>query len=321
MLSDRVLAAFRDLGARPSASLKEREALRFLEGVLKDLGLSVSFEEFKAPATYTWAYLVFWLGLAQGGLLCRRFPLWSAASSGVLLVLLYLELATFPVVSRLFATKTSANVIGKYGDSPEVVLLAHVDSATPSIFFHPRFVMHPRASLRLFVASAWMIFGMGVLSVFSPIALWQRIAIIPSLYLLLLAAGHVHREFWMPPSPGGNDNASGVAASCALAEILKDQDIPFVLVLTGAEESGTWGALHFFRRHGKNLRKVPMVNLDNIGAGTLTAVTKEGMWRYTRHPQTSFPSFRRFVSLTLPSDHTLGFQLMPRPFLPGGAVP
>lgn len=270
------IAAF---GPRPSASEKEREFLLFLKGTLDSLGLATSLETFRAPATYTWAYLVFFLGFPQAGFLSPRFPVWAAASSLTLLVLLYFELATFPVVSLLFRTRTSANVIGKYGEDPEVILLAHADSATPSIFFHPKFVVHPRVSLLLFVVSACFATGISVLSVFVRVPFFRLINLVPSLYLLFLAFGHLHREFFMAPSPGGNDNGSGVAAALSTTQALKKEGIPFLVVFTGAEESGTWGALDLVARHRTELSGKPILNFDNVGIGTLTAATKEGMWR------------------------------------------
>ncbi|MEN3183898.1 MAG: M28 family peptidase [Atribacterota bacterium] len=274
-----ILQKIASFGPRPSASEREREFLLFLKGTLDSLGLATSLETFRAPATYTWAYLVFFLGFPQAGLLSPFFPSWAAASSVVLLVLLYFELATFPVVSLLFRTRTSANVLGKYGENPEVVLLAHVDSATPSIFFHPKFVVHPRVSLLLFIFAACLVAGVSVLSVFVRTSFLHLTAFVPSLYLLFLAFGHVHREFFMSPSPGGNDNGSGVAAALKTAQMLKEAGIPFLVVFTGAEESGTWGSCNLVARHRTELSGKPILNFDNVGIGTLTAATKEGMWR------------------------------------------
>lgn len=80
------IAAF---GPRPSASAKEREFLLFLKDALESFGLTAEMETFRAPATYTWAYLIFFLGLAQAELLLPLFPPWSAVSSSVLLALTF----------------------------------------------------------------------------------------------------------------------------------------------------------------------------------------------------------------------------------------
>ncbi|WP_438317336.1 M28 family metallopeptidase [Candidatus Caldatribacterium sp. SIUC1] len=278
-LLDHVLARVQSFGPRPSASHREREFLLFVQETLNRLGLQTARESFRAPATYTWAHLVFWLGLAQAGLVLPRVPLLSAISSLVLLVLEYFELSTFPLVSRLFCFHTSGNVLGKNGEDPEVVFIAHADSATTSIFFHPRFVTSPRISLLLLITASLAITGVSVLAVFFPLELWFWIALPFALYLLFLAFGHFHREVAMPPSPGANDNGSGVAVVLELSRILKERGIPFWAVITGAEESGNWGALHLIAKHGPKLRGKPIVNLDNLGSGTLTLATHEGMWR------------------------------------------
>lgn len=278
-LFDLPLAKLKELGPRPSASRKEREFLRFVRETLASFGLAVEWDEFRVPSTYTWSYLVLWLGLAQAGLLSKTFPLWSATSSLMLLFVEYWELATFPIISRLFRFRTSANVVGKWGENPEVVIVAHADSATPSIFFHPRFVMNPRISLLLFVASSLIVTGSSILSALFATRVWWWIALFPSLYLLFLALGHIHRELGMRPSPGGNDNGSGVAVALELSRILREKGIPFLVAFTGAEESGTWGALRLAEKYGSLLRGKPIVNLDNIGKGTLTVATKEGMWK------------------------------------------
>uniref|UniRef100_A0A7V4THA7 M28 family peptidase n=1 Tax=Candidatus Caldatribacterium saccharofermentans TaxID=1454753 RepID=A0A7V4THA7_9BACT len=181
-LLDHVLTRLQSFGPRPSASHKEREFLLFVQETLDHLGLQTEQEGFRAPATYTWAYLVFWLGLAQAGLVLPRIPLLSAISSLVLLVLEYFELSTFPLVSWLFRFHTSGNVLGKNGEDPEVVLLAHADSATTSIFFHPRFVTSPRVSLLLFIIASLAITGVSVLTVFFPLKLWFWIALPFALY-------------------------------------------------------------------------------------------------------------------------------------------
>jgi len=278
-LLDHVLTKLQGFGPRPSASCREREFLLFVQETLNRLGLQTERESFRAPATYTWAYLVFWLGLAQAGLVLPRIPLLSAISSLVLLVLEYFELSTFPLVSRLFRFHTSGNVLGKNGEDPEVVFLAHADSATTSIFFHPRFATSPRVSLLLFIVASLAVAGVSGLAVFVPLKLWFWVTLPFVLYLLFLAFGHLHREVAMPPSPGANDNGSGVAVVLELSRILKEWGIPFWAVVTGAEESGNWGALHFIAKYGPKLRGKPIINLDNLGSGTLTLATQEGMWR------------------------------------------
>jgi hypothetical protein len=51
---------------------------------------------------------------------------------------------------------------------------------------------------------------------------------------------------------------------------------------TGAEEAGTWGMRAFLAEYADELRGALIINLDNLGSGTLHYVTQEGMAkRYT----------------------------------------
>lgn len=61
---------------------------------------------------------------------------------------------------------------------------------------------------------------------------------------------------------------------------LLDKEIWFVA--TGAEEAGTWGMLAFLSEYAEQLRGALIVNIDNVGAGNLHWVSREGMAR--RYP-------------------------------------
>lgn len=58
---------------------------------------------------------------------------------------------------------------------------------------------------------------------------------------------------------------------------LAEKEVWFVA--TGAEESGTWGMRAFLQEHESELRGAFIINIDNIGAGNLYWITKEGMAR------------------------------------------
>ncbi len=313
-----VLRKVKEFGPRPSASLKEREFLGFLAQSLEALGLSVEWDTFRAPSTYTWAYLILWLGLAQAGFLLKIAPLWSAVSGLLVLLVEYRELATFPVVSALFRFRESANVLGKNGADPALILMAHVDSARTSFFFHPRFVANPRLSLLLLVYSSLLVTGSSLLSAFLKLKGFFWVALFPSCYLVFLALGHVHREFFMEFSPGGNDNGSGVAASLELARVLREKGIPFFVVFTGAEESGTWGALRFIEKYGHMVRGKPILNLDNIGIGTLTVAIKEGMWKIYKAAPPLVQSFQNVQDSSLSFRPYLGLSTDATPLLARG---
>lgn len=68
---------------------------------------------------------------------------------------------------------------------------------------------------------------------------------------------------------------------------LSEKEIWFVA--TGAEEVGTFGMQAFLKEHGPDLRDAAIINLDNLGSGSLYYITREGMAK-------RYDSDRRLVS-------------------------
>lgn len=62
-------------------------------------------------------------------------------------------------------------------------------------------------------------------------------------------------------------------------------------VATGAEEVGTVGMKAFLAEHGPDLRDAVIINLDNVGSGSVSYVTREGMAK-------RYDSDRRLVGAT-----------------------
>jgi putative aminopeptidase FrvX len=88
-----------------------------------------------------------------------------------------------------------------------------------------------------------------------------------------------------PRSPGGNDNASGVAAMLELARLAKVSRprVPVVFVAFGAEEprrpnGNRWGSKAYVAAMGKQQRQqvAGVINLDAIGVGSAVPVCVGG---------------------------------------------
>ena len=84
-----------------------------------------------------------------------------------------------------------------------------------------------------------------------------------------------------PGSPGANDNGSGVAVLSVLAQELADDELPFDLrlVLFGSEEIGLNGSFAYLQGLGREekARIMAMINLDSVGAGTVTVIGSQVM--------------------------------------------
>jgi hypothetical protein len=82
------------------------------------------------------------------------------------------------------------------------------------------------------------------------------------------------------PVPGANDNASGVATVLRLAEryggTLDHLDV--WVLLPGAQEAGAHGMQAWLRRHKREIdpQSTIVLNVDEVGAGTVRYATKEG---------------------------------------------
>jgi Zn-dependent M28 family amino/carboxypeptidase len=74
---------------------------------------------------------------------------------------------------------------------------------------------------------------------------------------------------------------------------LTEKEIWFVA--TGAEEVGTFGMQAFLKEFGPDLRDAAIINLDNIGSGSLTYVTREGMARHYDSDRRLLSAARRAV--------------------------
>ncbi|MBC7321153.1 M28 family peptidase [bacterium] len=278
-LMEEIISKLRSIGARPTGSDKEREFSNWIEDKLKSFGLDTEVQTFNVVPTYSYPYIIIWGLLVLSmflTLINRFFPFFLAL---VITFLEFRELDTFHNITNLFRNKVSRNVIGKNSDKPRLVIMAHIDSARTSIFFHPKYVTSPRTSMLLTTGSSLGVLILTFINLIFPLRLWFYIGLIPSLYLLFLIIAHIHRELFMGFSPGGNDNGSGVITALCSAKMLKEENIPFWVVFTGGEESGTYGAEAIEREYREKLKEAFILNLDNLGAGRLTVATEEGMWK------------------------------------------
>jgi hypothetical protein len=92
------------------------------------------------------------------------------------------------------------------------------------------------------------------------------------------------------PSPGANDNASGVATVLRLTERYAGTLDHFAVktLLTGAQEPGALGMRAWLKRHRKQLDPLTTIvlNVDEVGAGTVRYATKEGpLVALRQHPR------------------------------------
>lgn len=302
------LQFLKNLGARPACSAKEKSCARWIKNQLLSFGFEVIEDEFPSLATYTWPYLLIWIGLILSVVLMNISAPIALVLSVLLTIIEYFEMNSFPVLTTLFKWKKSINIIGKKIQKPPIILFSHIDSATPSIFFDPRFISNPYLSVQLTIFSSVAICCFALMNLIFSWNFLYILSWIPAAYLILLSVGHIHREFFMEPSPGGNDNGSGVTICLEVARQLANENIPFWVVFTGSEESGTNGALAFEKKYRSIIGESFILNCDNCGAGHLVAASKEGMWSV-------FNSDRRLIEQVKEVSHNLSLPIEIRPYL------
>jgi Zn-dependent M28 family amino/carboxypeptidase len=92
-----------------------------------------------------------------------------------------------------------------------------------------------------------------------------------------------------PFSPGANDDASGIGVTLAVVEQLRSQPLLYAqvcLVLTGCEETASYGILDFIHRHKDDLGKDAMYIInDQVAAGRLSYLLTDGLIKkHKTHP-------------------------------------
>ncbi|MBT9259606.1 MAG: M20/M25/M40 family metallo-hydrolase [Clostridiales bacterium] len=295
---------------RGSTTPEEARAARWLKEKLEAMGAEVEVIPFRAPSDTLYrgpALVALLMALALA-----LSALWPALRwGGLLLCLVLLSLLVGELqgsltwdLDRILPKGGSQNVLARFGKgSPAFILMAHYDTQKGSWLFHPRL----KKGLRPLFLGVYLLFFAAPL-----LLLWGEPWALTAEAFLLLTAGlsFLQAAFTGRPVPGANDNGSGTALALSLAETLKDEGPgPFWVVLTGAEEVGERGAKAFLRQFAEELsEKPPLINLDNLGAGGMRLLEREGALWPLRYPR----SLRRLAQMVA---EEAGVSLRPLPSL------
>jgi len=281
----------RDIGPREPGSQGERSAAHFIERELNALGLATETQRFHAPATTAWSEMLVHLLPVIGAI---AFPANSHISYGLICLGFFLFLLEYFGRSPflwLQPRHRSENVIAKIKPHRDprrtLVLIAHMDSPRSAFYHRPGLVRPARAAFLLdFVSMAalFMLFTVayaGYLLSMEETTLtifWQLgliLAIPPALALIALlskaAAGRA--------TPGGNDNASGVAVLLELARVYtrrQPHNTDLWLVSTAASDAGGAGVKRLARQYRRELKGAYYILMDGVGRGFPVCYKREG---------------------------------------------
>ncbi|MBN1193372.1 MAG: M28 family peptidase [Coriobacteriia bacterium] len=217
------------IGPRPAATDAEARTADYIESVFQARGLDVERQEFDAPRTYSWAYVVYNLLTIGAAVLSIWWSLPALVIAILAVVLLMLDLDTRFSIARFLGGGPSQNIIARHVPRQRrgerlrrVVIVAHYDSAKSSLAFSPGLVKNVGLFLRLM---KWTTVATAVLILFGALPFasgWKPwtgvVACVAAAYLLLPVFVNVHRELLMHATDGANDNASGVAAMLGVME-------------------------------------------------------------------------------------------------------
>ena len=274
-----------EIGPRPACSSAERRAAEWCAGRLSELGFDVTTEEFHSRASLAPWHASYFAGSLVAALLVIPLPL-IAAVLGAASLVLYARDADGRLVVRPHGP-LSRNVIarGRATRDPEVVVVAHIDSPRAAPGFHPRVVGSLRTSVTLLHGilvlvpllggGAWIAEAGREL----PSSLWIVTGVLAA-YLAVAIANLLIGHSRAIDVAGANDNASGVEVLLRLARMDWGGKVWFVV--TGSEEVGMLGVQDFLERHAAEVAGARFLNIDSVGAGSLLAVSEEGVLRERR---------------------------------------
>ncbi len=311
VIGDRALEHIRHLsvtiGPRGSTTDGERRGSDYAAGVMGKWTKDVQVEPFPCYSTYSYPWALIALLMALSGLVLWVSPLAALILAALNLPLYFAVASGRADVGFLFPKRPSQNVWGRVpargAAKGRVVLMAHVDTTRAALVYAPKALKNLRASHTLNMVSAvtlfalaFIVFGLGGgTGVWSGLGLGSHwggslaylllgirivasVFAIISIYALFTLA---HRQLVMPYVAGANDNASGVGLTLAIGEHYAGNPLSNTeiwCVVTGAEETGyPAGARKFVDAHLPELRESEVLVLDNIGAGDLRHLTKEGI--------------------------------------------
>lgn len=257
--------------------------------------------------------------LMASGWLLQPFPL--------AVLLLPLLLALRPGLARWLRrhmprTRQSQNLLARRGaasNGPRLILCAHVDSGSASVFTSPLWLNLRRQRAFILQRTAIALAALAITS-------WIGLPLPPWLLAAAQIAGLALGLGWLglelaeaagpqQAAPGAFDNASGVGVLLALAEHLSGhsaEKLNVEFLFTGAEETGLHGA----EAAARGLSPAPdlaVINLDMVGAGSgLAYVIRDGVL----NPRPTDPALNELILQADPQVQDIWYTQRSSDYLP-----
>jgi hypothetical protein len=273
------LAAFE--GRQPGSDA-ERRAANHLKLRLRQLGRDARVEPIVIWPRWHLTHLIHALIAIAGSAISVKSALIGTILVAIAAVSTAGDLAgRLPLVRRLTGRRASQNVVSteQSGRPGTLILTAHYDTGRGGAAFKHlnRTGLSPGQAflgliVLILVTTAARLAGLDntVLQIVQFVPTAALIAAVPYLADVALSG----------PVPGANDNASGVATVLRLAERYGGtlDHLDLWVLLPGAQEAGAAGTRAWLREHRRSLnsRATIVLNVDEVGAGTVRYAAKEG---------------------------------------------
>jgi hypothetical protein len=280
------------IGRRWPGTEGERRAARHLAGRLRELGRDATVEHVDTWPNWPISYSLFLALAVAGSAVSASKPALGALVLVATLALFADATSLLPLPRRVAGRRASQNVVSpEHGSKPgTLVLVAHYDAGRTGLLFS-RWAQERRAALSQAVRRP--------IGPFEPV-FWGEIVLLVCCVLRLVGvSGPVVTTVQLVCTagliialallvdvavssvvPGANDNASGVAVALAIADRhggrLEHFDV--WVLFTGAQEALSGGMRAFVRSCRRQLdrRRTVLLNLDEVGAGTVRFTRREG---------------------------------------------
>lgn len=286
---DDITSLARDIGPRLPGTGKERRAAHYVMEHLRDIDVAAGLLPVKTPPSFIPVYVTIFaiVALAVPAVALSRFLGLLIAVFGA--GLLVLELVSRPLLSDVFATRRSHNVLGiipasindEIGEpARRVILTAHIDTGRGGILWHRTLMRSFRPLVLTVIGSALLVPILLLAYTIDQVSgIWITSWVLMAL-LLVTSILMVESEWRGAPLAGANDNASGVAALLAIASELNLRHLTHVetwILFTTGQEAGLVGMNRFLDENTFNPNDTYFINVDHVGSGHIHFTRSEGL--------------------------------------------
>jgi hypothetical protein len=289
--SKHVLDLSKRIGARGAGTDGESAAASYVLRAFSDIDIEVDVETFSTWKSDLPALAIICILAIVAYLVFRVDYTLSVVLAAIVWLLFQMETYSWGVVSRLMPHSSATNVLGKVGSTKDprqlVVLAANYDTAKGSPLGRPGMA---RAYRALYIVAFTCVTLIGLLSIFGLVAsllklsrqtisiTWAVFAPAPA-YLFVAAFLILLGEFRGMFTAGANDNGSGVAVMLSAMSSLAEKPLEHTTVwgvATARGFAGGRGMIAFVRRHRRSLKNAFILNIDHVGRGGVSVITREG---------------------------------------------